>query len=144
MIYISPITGETTMAVTFTLTHAGLDEEKVAVVGDFNNWDPHATAMDNLADGYTATVHVGVGRRYRFRYLAADGRWFNDEAAHDYQPNGFGGEDSVLDLTAHNPIAHNPIGDTPIGHTDPSIPEPARRRSTRAGSNIRSGKSPVG
>jgi hypothetical protein len=44
-------------------------------------------------------VRVAPGRRYAFRYLAEGGRWFNDDAADDYQPNAFGGSDSVLDLT---------------------------------------------
>ena len=42
---------------------------------------------------------MGAGRRYAFRYLADDGRCFNDQLAVDYQPNEFGGSDSVVDLT---------------------------------------------
>ena len=30
---------------------------------------------------------LDAGRRYAFRYLADGGRWFNDDAAHDYQSN---------------------------------------------------------
>lgn len=43
---------------------------------------------------------LDAGRRYLFRYLAAGEHWFNDDAADDYEPNGFGGSDSVVDLTA--------------------------------------------
>lgn len=39
-----------------------------------------------------------AGRRYAFRYLAQGGQWSNDEAARDFQPNGCGGSDSVVDL----------------------------------------------
>jgi hypothetical protein len=68
----------------------------LSVVGDFNNWDPSATPLRPSADGYTASVTVRPGR-YRFRYLAAGGFWFNDEAAHDWIDNGHGGTDSVVD-----------------------------------------------
>jgi hypothetical protein len=44
----------------------------------------------------SATVVLPPGR-YRFRDLGADGHWFNDEAAHDYESNAYGGVDSVLD-----------------------------------------------
>lgn len=46
------------------------------------------------------TVSLDAGRAYRFRYLL-DGHWWdNDWSADAYQPNGFGGDDSVVDLTA--------------------------------------------
>lgn len=48
-----------------------------------------------------ASVTLAGGRRHAFRYLAEGGRWFNDEAADSYQPNQYGGSDSVLDLTAN-------------------------------------------
>jgi hypothetical protein len=38
------------------------------------------------------------GRRYRYRYLADGERWINDWAADDYQPNPYGGDDSVVCL----------------------------------------------
>src|ERR1700710_2136278 len=42
--------------VTFTLAHAGLDGHRVAVVGDFNGWDPGATPMEGENGSHTATV----------------------------------------------------------------------------------------
>ena len=42
---------------------------------------------------------VRFGRRYRFRYLVDGERWQNDWQAHDYEPNEFGGDDSVVDVT---------------------------------------------
>lgn len=87
-----------TTAVTFTLAHVDLSGHKLAVVGDFNDWDPYAAPMDRVDGGaWSATVDVSPGR-YRFRYLAEDGQWFNDEAAHDYQDNEHGGQDGILDL----------------------------------------------
>jgi hypothetical protein len=46
------------------------------------------------------SVVLDAGRRYAFRYLADGGRWFNDDADDDYQMNGFGSSDPVVDLTA--------------------------------------------
>jgi hypothetical protein len=43
---------------------------------------------------------LDAGRAYRFRYLLDDQRWENDWAADAYLPNSFGGDDSVVDLTA--------------------------------------------
>lgn len=55
--------------------------------------------MEPGALGRTVTVCLQPGRRYRFRYLTDDGRWFNDAAADDYEPNSHGGLDGVVDLT---------------------------------------------
>ncbi len=85
--------------VTFTLPCPG-PAASVAVLGDFNEWDPTAMPMRKTGDVQTASVVLEGGRRYFFRYLDEGGRWFNDEAADDYQPNDFGGSDSVVDLTA--------------------------------------------
>jgi hypothetical protein len=50
--------------------------------------------------GFSLTVDLGTGRAYRFRYLLDGQRWDNDWAADAYVRNGFGGDDSVVDLTA--------------------------------------------
>jgi 1,4-alpha-glucan branching enzyme len=75
----------------------------VAVVGDFNNWDPEEHLMSRSDAGYAITITVSVGRRYRFRYLLDRTEWQNDWQADDYVPNRYGGDDSVLDLTANGP-----------------------------------------
>ncbi len=83
--------------VTFTLKHSGLDGQGVALVGDFNDWNPGATPMARDNGAYFATVTLDPGR-YRFRYLAEDGQWFNDDSADDYAPNEHGGQDSVVEV----------------------------------------------
>lgn len=85
--------------VTFTVTAVEKRETQISVVGDFNDWDPLATPMDSREFGHTATVCLEPGRRYRFRYLTEDGRWFNDEDADAYETNSYGGVDGVVDLT---------------------------------------------
>lgn len=72
---------------------------QVAVVDDFNGWDPMATPLRKRRGVWKGSVVVEPGKRYAFRYLAAEGLWFNDDAADDYQANGYGGSDSVVDLS---------------------------------------------
>ena len=42
-------------------------ETGVVVVGDFNDWSPGAHPMSGGAEGWSCTVTLAVGRRYRFR-----------------------------------------------------------------------------
>ena len=72
----------------------------VAVVGDFNDWDPHANPLRKKGGVRQASVVVDPGRTYAFRYLDARGRWHDDPAADEVRTNTFGGTDSVIDLTA--------------------------------------------
>jgi 1,4-alpha-glucan branching enzyme len=98
MIRCEPRKGDDQVKVTFTVPADGTDE-RVSVVGDFNDWDPEATPLARRRETLQASIVLDAGRRYAFRYLADGGRWFNDEEADDYQGNGFGGSDSVVDLT---------------------------------------------
>lgn len=84
--------------VTFRLP-GDLADHDVHVVGAFNDWDHTATPMTLQGDELVASVVVRFGRRYRFRYLLDGEHWQNDWQAHDYEPNEFGGDDSVLDVT---------------------------------------------
>ena len=84
--------------VTFSIPVSWLDRH-VAVVGDFNGWDPTATPMKKRGDVRTVTVTLQAGRRYRFRYLDVLGRWHDDPAADDVEPGGVGSTDCIIDLT---------------------------------------------
>ncbi|WP_117881843.1 isoamylase early set domain-containing protein [Aureibaculum luteum] len=84
--------------VTFTLPEA--DAEKVAVVGDFNNWKPAKKyELKKLKNGnFKGTIDLEKGTSYQFRYLV-DGAYKNDEQADSYAFNEFAGtENSVLEL----------------------------------------------
>ncbi|MFD8079547.1 isoamylase early set domain-containing protein [Streptomyces sp. NBC_00510] len=65
----------------------------VSVVGDFNGWEPGRHTLVPRRDG-TRTVSVilpaGV---HRFRYLATDAVWFDDESADRVDDRG-----SLLEL----------------------------------------------
>lgn len=88
-----------TVAVTFAVSDPTRAGERINVVGDFNDWDPHATELHRTVGGeHVATLPLRPGRRYRFRYLSEHGGWFNDESAGHYEYNEFGGKNCVLDL----------------------------------------------
>lgn len=84
--------------VTFELP-ADIPVEQVAVCGDFNNWSADDLPMRRTQTGaWSATVALPSGQRYRYRYLVDRERWANDWTADDYEPNRFGGDDSVVIL----------------------------------------------
>ena len=66
--------------VTFTLESDLVDGgKKVALLGDFNNWDPSEADMRKLKDGsFTRTLELETGHHYQFRYLVDGSRWIND------------------------------------------------------------------
>lgn len=55
----------------------------VSVVGDFNEWRPGAHELRKRSNGTrSAAVEVTRGTTMCFRYLGADGFWFDDPDAH--------------------------------------------------------------
>lgn len=62
--------------------------KKVAVVGDFNNWDCNANPMKKQKSGvFASTLSLGIDAAYQFRYVLDDTEWINDEMADDYVPS---------------------------------------------------------
>ena len=60
----------------------------VSVVGSFNDWQPGRHELRPRRDG-TRTVSVTFAPGdHRFRYLATDGVWFDDENADCVGPDG--------------------------------------------------------
>jgi 1,4-alpha-glucan branching enzyme len=84
--------------VTFVLPREQADGT-VVVLGDFNDWDGGGLPMRKTGTELKASVTLDTGRRYAFRYRRDDGEWFNDPAADGYEPNVYGGQDCVIDLT---------------------------------------------
>jgi 1,4-alpha-glucan branching enzyme len=96
--------GESVVRITFEVP-ASAGAETAHLCGDFNDWSLEATPMTRLdGGGFRVTVPLVPGRRWRFRYLLDGHRWENDWAADDYEPNAYGGQDSVVDL-AGSPYA---------------------------------------
>ena len=81
----------TNVKVTFALPH----DQPIAgcsVVGDFNEWKPGKHSMRRRSNGtQSVAVTLPRGTRLRFRYLGANGHWFNDSDVVE-----FDGSDSVL------------------------------------------------
>jgi 1,4-alpha-glucan branching enzyme len=86
--------------VTFTLPQdAAPDAESVCILGEFNNWAQDASPLKKLKDGdFAITLELEIGRSYRFRYIIDGWKYENDWFADRYEPNPYGGEDSVVDV----------------------------------------------
>lgn len=88
----------TTCMVTFRLPKdAAPGARKVAIVGDFNDWDQESKLMEKRESGdFSITVELKTGREYRFRYLIDGVRWENDWYADKYMSGPYGCDDSVV------------------------------------------------
>jgi 1,4-alpha-glucan branching enzyme len=54
----------------------------VHLVGDFNNWNPSATPMDQLKSGdYCTVLYLDPDQTYQFRYLVDGDEWITDVEA---------------------------------------------------------------
>lgn len=91
-----------TCKVTFELEKAvekqlGKRITRVALVGDFNNWDNNATLMKKVKGG-SWRVHINLkkGQEYQFRYLINNKIWENDWQADKYVANNVDGDNSVV------------------------------------------------
>ncbi len=81
--------------VTFSL--GPISARRIAVVGEFNDWDPNRHLMIRRKNGvFSITIPLSPGRPYRFRYLIDDHHWLNDPEADGTAPNPFGTEDSIV------------------------------------------------
>ena len=107
-------------SVTFTLP-AAVGAGHVAICGEWNDWAADRDIMERAADGFSLAIRLEPGRSYRFRYLLDGTRWENDWAADAYVPNGYGSDDSVVDLTDLPDIADLPgTADLPDTDAGPS------------------------
>lgn len=72
--------------VTFELpAQAANTAKQVALVGDFNGWDPQATTLKRLKGGaYSVMLDLPCDREFQFRYLIDGERWENDWEADKY------------------------------------------------------------
>ncbi|MBO0322781.1 isoamylase early set domain-containing protein [Muricauda sp. CAU 1633] len=82
-----------------TFTVPAEEADKVAVVGDFNNWNPKGSTLKKLKNGtFKGTFELPNENSYEFRYLI-DGAYTNDEEADRFQWNDYAGtENAVLEV----------------------------------------------
>jgi 1,4-alpha-glucan branching enzyme len=111
--------------VTFTVDPQ-VGAQIAAVCGEWNGWSADAGVMQRDAEGgFSVTVELDAGRAYRFRYLLDGQRWDNDWAADAYVANDFGGDDSVVDLTALAEAV------PPAARRAPAKKEPAKKEAAK-------------
>lgn len=67
---------------------------KVAVAGDFNGWNASADPMEREGGAWTRTLALPPGV-YRYK-LVVDGNYIPDPSNPDREPDGFGGENTLL------------------------------------------------
>ncbi len=86
--------------VTFTLPkEAAPEAESVCIMGEFNDWSRDANPMKRRKNGdFAVSLDLEKGRSYRFRYLIDGWKFENDWQADRYEPNPYGGEDSVVEV----------------------------------------------
>ncbi|KQS24693.1 isoamylase early set domain-containing protein [Dyadobacter sp. Leaf189] len=75
--------------VTFTVpAEAAAEAKKVALVGEFNEWNPEALVLKKQKDGsFKTSLELGAGE-HQFRYILDDEKWENDWEADKYVPAG--------------------------------------------------------
>ena len=74
----------------------GVQPISVALVGEFNGWDPTANPMERRKDAFRLTLELEPGEPYQFRYLVNGVHWCNDWHADGYVPNDLGEDNSVV------------------------------------------------
>jgi len=84
--------------VTFSLPAEEVNgAQLVALVGEFNNWNPETLILKKQKDGsYKATVELPVGQEYQFRYLLDGAKWANDFAADKYVASGVSADQNCV------------------------------------------------
>ena len=86
--------------VMFTLSAEVVGEATSGLLlGEFNNWDYNAgIELEKQKDGsMQAATSLEGGKKYEYRYLLNDGRWVNDQSAHQYvHISGFHVENCVI------------------------------------------------
>ena len=75
------------------------DAESVAVLGDFNNWNPKENTLKKLKNGtFKGAFNLEKDSSYEFRYLI-DNSYINEEQADSYKWNDYANaENCVLSL----------------------------------------------
>lgn len=86
-----------TVLVRFSL--AAPQARQVTLVGDFNAWSRDATTLlDSDGNGvWSVSIPLPPGR-YQYKFLVDGQRWVVDPDASAFQPDGFGGRNSLLSI----------------------------------------------
>ncbi|MFW6301401.1 MAG: alpha amylase N-terminal ig-like domain-containing protein [Bacillota bacterium] len=69
--------------------------DEVYLAGEFNDWNPQETLMEEDNGVYRVTVYLEPGE-YEYKFVIDGTNWQTPEDADDYAPDGFGGENAVI------------------------------------------------
>ena len=85
--------------VQFSLRAGAEPLSSVAVVGDFNDWNPNKHLLnDENEDGiWTATLRLEPGR-YEYMFILDGQEWVPDPEAYRYVRDGFGNKNAVIEI----------------------------------------------
>jgi len=90
-----PIAGAGKRSVEFVLRTSA---SSVALVGDFNDWDPHATPLRASTDSLWSVVVPLRPGRYHYTFVVDGTRWRRDPAAPRALEDDFGTPTSVITI----------------------------------------------
>jgi 1,4-alpha-glucan branching enzyme len=82
-----------------TFSVAAKEADEVAVIGDFNNWNPKEGSLNKLKNGtFKGVFSIDKDAAYEFKYVI-DGAFVNETEADSFKWNEFAGaENSVLEV----------------------------------------------
>jgi hypothetical protein len=100
---------------------------EVFLAGTFNGWSTDTTPMKLTGDHYETTLFLAKGEhRYKF---VADGNWITDQRAKSFADDGYGGQNSVVEVDDSFPGIVVAVGDGRIMTEGLSHHEDAWERS---------------
>lgn len=72
--------------------------KSVQVAGDFNEWNPARSPLEQISGGaWTVTLPLKPGR-YEYMFVVDGQQWVADPFAPEYNDDGFGARNAVLDV----------------------------------------------
>lgn len=86
--------------ITFSMRADATQVQSIAVVGDFNDWDPNRNPLTDVNhDGlWTTTLKLEPGR-YEYMFIIDGQKWVPDPSAYQYVNDGFGNKNAVLEIS---------------------------------------------
>lgn len=83
----------------FSLKAGAEPLSSVAVVGDFNDWNPerHPLQDENQDGVWTATLKLEPGR-YEYMFILDGQKWVPDPEAYQYVRDGFGNKNAIIEI----------------------------------------------
>jgi hypothetical protein len=98
--------------VTFSMP-AGIWADTIYLVGEFNGWDRTATPLKLGEHCWSVSLELDAGQSYQYRYLVNGSDWYNDWRADRYEPNEFGGDNSVVETLVEQEYPHDTVQPQP-------------------------------